>query len=506
MKLQPALIFGEHLVLQRNKPIPVWGNSVCDDEVSVCLNGVSKTVHTDNGKWYVEFEKMDATFKTQMSISSKKTGEAINFNDIAIGEVWLAGGQSNMEFLLKYDIDYEEAKNLEDDHYLRCFTYPQTAYLGFMEKEILGEYGYWRSFEDKQERGMFSAIGAYMGKKLREQLNVPVGIISCNWGGTPAVAWIAKEDIESNQKLHTVLSWQEEAEKNINWSSYIKTSQEVLPEPTQAQKAFTYKFMMGEDMSEFFKAGPPPMDPNIYNSYSPGPLACIRPSGLYDMMLSKVAPYALSGFVWWQGEDDDARDWVDFYDESMKTLIESWRKLWKQDLPFFQIELAPFRGIGVTGAKKYDVLRHKQFAATAALDNAYDICILDAGEEFNIHPRHKKIVGNRLANMVLKYAYGLDINADCPLIRDANRTSNSIELYFDNTYGEIKITDKIKKYLFVKDGENNLDYEVSVNKDILVLTGKFDNRVTIEYCETNYCEASIFNAEGNPVFGFKVEI
>ena len=143
MKLQPALIFGEHLVLQRNKPIPVWGNSVCDDEVSVCLNGVSKTVHTDNGKWYVEFEKMDATFKTQMSISSKKTGEAINFNDIAIGEVWLAGGQSNMEFLLKYDIDYEEAKNLEDDHYLRCFTYPQTAYLGFMEKEILGEYGYW---------------------------------------------------------------------------------------------------------------------------------------------------------------------------------------------------------------------------------------------------------------------------------------------------------------------------------------------------------------------------
>ena len=506
MKLKPAMMFEEHMILQQNKTIPVWGTSANNDEITVVLNGVTKKTNTKNGDWYVEFEPMHFNFKTSMTISSKKTDEVITLNDVAIGEVILAGGQSNMEFLMKYDFDYEEVKTYKADHDLRFFAYPQTSYIGFLEKESVGDFGYWRTFEELEDRGMFSAVGAYCGIVLREKLNVPVGIISCNWGGTPATAWINILDIKANEKLKPVLDWQEKANKNTHWQSYIESAFKRLPEPTPEALEFMEKFMMGADLSGFLKDGPPPMDPDLYNSYMPGPLSCIRPAGLYDLMLSKVAPYPISSVIWWQGEDDDARDWVDFYDESMKTLIESWRKLWKQNLPFFQVELAPFRGKGVTGAKKYDVLRHKQFAATAALDNAYDICILDAGEEFNIHPRHKKIVGNRLANMVLKYAYGLDINADCPLIRDANRTSNSIELYFDNTYGEIKITDKIKKYLFVKDGENNLDYEVSVNKDILVLTGKFDNRVTIEYCETNYCEASIFNAEGNPVFGFKVEI
>ena len=506
MKLKPAMMFEEHMILQQNKVIPVWGTSASGDEITVVLNGVTKKTNTKNGDWYVEFEPMQATNKTSMIISSKKTDEVITLNDVAIGEVILAGGQSNMEFLMKYDFDFEEVKTYKPDHDLRFFAYPQTSYIGFLEKELVGDFGYWRTFEEIEDRGMFSAVGAYCGMVLREKLNVPVGIISCNWGGTPATAWINIEDIKANEKLKPVLDWQIDANKNTHWEQYIESAFKRLPEPTKESLEFMEKFMMGEDLSDFLKDGPPPMNPDLYNSYMPGPLSCIRPAGLYDLMLSKVAPYPISSIIWWQGEDDDARDWVDFYDESMKTLIKSWRKLWKQELPFFQVELAPFRGKGVTGAKHYDILRHKQFAATSSLDNAYDICILDAGEEYNIHPRHKKVVGNRLANMLLKYVYDQDIDADCPIIRDVNRTSDRIELFFDNTYGEIKINDKLKQYLLIKQDNNLLEYEPVVEGEILVLKGEFNSKVRIEYCESNYAEASIFNAQDNPVFGFTIEV
>ena len=445
---------------------------------------------------------MAAIDSIKMTISSKKTKEIICLNDVAIGEVILAGGQSNMEFLMKYDFDFEEVKQYPKDHSLRYFCYPQSAYVGFNEKEPNPDWGYWRTFEEDIDKGMFSAVAAYAGKKLREELNVPVGIVSCNWGGTPALAWASMDEIKNNPKLKTVLDWQEEAIKNTKWESYIETAFKQNPEPSKQMLEFTDKFMRGFDFSELLAAGPPPMNPNIYNAYLPGPLSCIRPAGLYENMLGKIAPYPVSGFVWWQGEDDDAREWVDFYEESMKCVIQSWRKLWREEIPFFQIELAPFEGKGATGAKKYDLMRHKQHEVASNLDNVYDICILDAGERFNIHPRHKKVVGLRLAGMLLKYVYHKEINADCPSIINATRKDNTITLEFDNTYGFIRVTDKLKNYLIITSNNRNIEYEYKVKEDKLELTGHFIDDITIKYCEANYCEAAIFNAEDNPVYGF----
>lgn len=506
MKLQPAMIFGEHMLLKQNTIIPIWGRSANDDLISVTLNGATKTTVAINGEWFVEFEPMMATEKTTLIISSKKTDEVITINDVAIGEVVLAGGQSNMEFLMKYDFDFEEIKACKKDHNLRFFCYPQTSFPGFIEKEPLGDWGYWRTFEEDEDKGMFSAVGAYLGMKLREELNVPVGIISCNWGGTPATAWISLEDIKANFKLKPVLDWQKKANENTKWETYIETAYERMPIQTPEQKAFMDKFMMGEDMTEFFKAGPPKINTEIYSQYLPGPLSCIKPASLYENMLCKIAPYPISFIMWWQGEDDDARDWQDFYDESMRTLIKCWRKLWNKKLPFFQVELATFRGIGVTAAKKYPLLRHKQYDAIANLEDAYNVCSLDIGEEYNIHPRHKKNVGLRLANMALKYVYQKDINADCPRFKRATKNNNEIIIEFDYTFGKLIINDKLKDNLFVKDNDNIIDYSYRVDEDKLVLIVDSNNRLTIEYCESNYCECAIYNLENNPAFGFTTEV
>ncbi|MBQ6333923.1 MAG: hypothetical protein IJI46_02485 [Erysipelotrichaceae bacterium] len=509
MKLRPALIFGEHMVLQRLKPIRIWGNSVEGDEVSVTLAGKTEIAKAEDGLWSVTFEAKEALDKTSLEIVSGRTGEKIRFEDVAIGEVWLAGGQSNMEFLMKYDIDFPETKKLASDELLRCFTYPQSAYLGFLELDDCPQAGFWRQWINEEDRSYFAAVPTYMGMMLREKLKVPVGIISCNWGGSPAAAWTSKEELANEPRVKPILDWHEKALKELDWPSYFAASEVKAPKPSAEQLAFTERFMMGEDMSEFFKNFDPSKLPKVdYAPFNPGPRSVVRPSGLYENMLCKVAPYAIKGFLWYQGEDDDARDWAEFYDATMMALIKSWRKLWKEEMPFYQIELAPFRGVGATAAKKYPLIRQQQAKAASGLAEVYDVCILDAGEEYNIHPRHKKMVGERLGRIVMKHSYGDEnLVADCPKAIKAYRDEDRIIVIFENAAEGLEIKGDLKKYLSLSHDGETLDYETELNKDRLILKCDLSKaKIKIEFCESNYCVDPLYNSEGNPVFGFTFEV
>ncbi|MBQ4254088.1 MAG: hypothetical protein II712_04585, partial [Erysipelotrichaceae bacterium] len=328
MKLQPALIFSEHMVLQRNRPIRVFGTCALDDEITVTLNDQKATAKSDKGSWLVTLNEEPACFRAEMTITSSLTEETVTFHDVAIGEVWLAGGQSNMEFIMKYDFDYQKTKLLPDDSDLRYFNYPHSAFKGFLETDSCPEDGFWRKWTTEENRKHFSAVGTYMALILREKLRVPVGIVACNWGGTPATAWCAMEDIKANPALKPVLDWHEEACEKTDWAKYIPASEIKAPDPTPQQLDFQDRFMMGEDMSEFFKNfDPSKMIQPDFAPFTPGPRSTVRPAGLYENMLSKIAPYGIRGAIWYQGEDDDARNWVDFYDQSMITLINGWRKL-----------------------------------------------------------------------------------------------------------------------------------------------------------------------------------
>ncbi|MBQ9425884.1 MAG: hypothetical protein IJU42_08080 [Erysipelotrichaceae bacterium] len=510
MKLQPALIFGEHMVLQQGTKIPVWGRSAKNDEVTVELGDARETAIAVNGEWMVTLPAFEACEQTVMRISSKLTGEKIVFEDVAIGEVWLAGGQSNIEFIMKYDFDAPETLKSKDDQDLRYFCFPKTPFLGYLEKEPCSDQGFWRRWEGEENKKMFSAVGAYMGKILREKLDVPVAVIGCNWGGTPASAWTSMEDLKNNEKLKRVL---EEYENNcslIDWRKYIETSERPIPIPTEKQLEFEDRFMMGEDMSEFFKnfENMPRPDISVWSTYPLAPRSATRPAGVYEMMLKRVAPYAIRGVIWYQGEDDDARGWQDFYDESMITMIRCWRKLWGFDFPFYQVELPPFEGVGMTGAKDYALIRHQQAKAAVSLDDVYDVCILDAGEKLNIHPRHKKIVGERLGRIVMKHTYGDEsLTADCPIFEKAERKDDEILIRFSNCADGLAEKGNLRDRLFIKSGEKDLDYEYEIRGDVLRMKAQLPvAAVSVEYCETNYCPAVLFNSEGNPLFGFRCEV
>ena len=508
MKLQTALIFGEHMVLQRDQVIKIFGTSVQDDEVRVELNGCSVTAKAVDGRWVAEIPPQPASWHTSLVITSTLTDEVIRFSDVAIGEVWLAGGQSNMEFIMKYDVDCQEALSLPDDDALRYFRYPHTAFTGFLEIDSMPAEGFWRKWTTRENRIEFSAVGGYMGMVLRKKLNVPVGIIGCNWGGTPAAAWSDPDMIRDNPALQPVMEWHRQGCLDTDWSKYIPASEVPPAKPTRQQQEFNDRFMMGEDMTEFFRNFDPSKLPKTdYNPFGPGPRSNVRPGGLYENMLAKLAPYSLKGAVWYQGEDDDAKDWADFYQESMKTLILSWRQLWGYDFPFYQIELAPFQGVGVTGARKYAEIRHKQSEAASQLPDVHEICILDAGEQFNIHPRRKKMVGNRLAGSVMKHTYGDDsLVADCPVAVSAERIDDQIIIRFSNSAEGMVINGDLNAVLKLN-GKEATDCQAYAGGDRLIIKGKLESeKITVEYCETNWCVAALFNSEGNPAFGFRYEV
>lgn len=506
MKLQPALIFGEHMVLQRGGPIPVWGRSAGGDTVTVALGGASVQAKAEGGLWEALLPPMEAAEGLEMRISSQLTGESIVFQDVAVGEVWLAGGQSNMEFLLKYDSQAQEMYQAGPDRLLRFFRYPLACFTGCLEKDAFPDDGFWRQWGGEEDRGMFSAAAAYMGQMLREKLGVPVGFVGVNWGGTPAAAWTALEDLKANPALAGVLQWHRQGCAAVDLEKYYAASDLPQREPSPEEKARRERMMMGQGL-DGPRTPPPPAD---YMPYAPGPRSAVRPGGLYESMLQKVAPYGVRGIVWYQGEDDDFRGWASFYDESMRTLIKSWRKLWGKELPFLQVELAPFRGQGPTAAKAYPTMRAMQRAAADTLPGVHNVCIMDAGDPINIHVRKKKPVGQRLALLARKYVYGeTGLLADSPRCTGAGRDGDRVCIRFQDAGSGLVLKGDAGSVLQVLADGEPLSLAVFVTGSQMVLAAEGFRRaqgIHIEFAEMNYCQCPLFNSAGLPAFPFTIDL
>lgn len=526
MKLQPALIFGESMVLQRNKPIPVWGRSVRGDEITVTLGEVTRTVqagdHYQNeeeisGNWCVIFPPMEACEETSLTIRSLRTGESLSFSHVAVGEVWLAGGQSNMEFLLKYDSQFEEVLEDPDDEQFRFFRYPQANFAGCLEKDNYPDDGFWRRWTTPEDRGFFSGPAAYMGRQLRKVLKVPVGIIGCNWGGSSAAGWTELSAIQQNPALSSILDWQKNIVDSLDYKKYMEASELPAAENSlQAQEGMD-RFMMGIGLLEFFKNMPEEMPPVTYTPYLYGPRSINAPGQLFEHMLKKVAPYALRGFIWYQGEEDDMVERQFIYGELMKTLILSWRKLWKEDLPFLQVELAPYHGPAErVAAKDWPEMRRQQHRVTKELKDVHDICIMDSGHPYNIHVRKKKPVGERLALLARKYVYGEpNLLADSPELSQAERNGDEIILTFAGTGNGLALIEKpeekgaLEDVVSIEADGKKAQAEISIRDSRMILKSpafRKAREIEIRFCELDYCTDPLFGSTGLPVFPFTVRV
>ena len=375
--------------------------------------------------------------KAQTGCVMKITNEnnVITFSDIAIGEVWLAGGQSNMEFELQNC--KEGPAELADDKAGKNVRFYYTNKIGWMDEKFYEAESktVWQTW-DSPAKGAWSAVGFFFAKKLAEDLGCTVGVIGCNWGGTSASAWMRREYLEEDRDLNTYLSDYAEATRGKSIEEQCKEFDAYEIENAKWQEKFSklWEKQPGITWAEAEKV--------LGKNPWPGPASCknpYRPCGLYDCMISRILPYTLKGVLWYQGESDDHKP--AFYHKLFRSLIENWRTDWKdENLPFVFVQLPVHRYEADPDFKHWPVVREAQAKVGASVRNAWLTSAFDLGQYSDIHPVAKKELALRMEKNALANVYNLipSVDAMAPQIEgyhpvfDEETQKGSIVLTFSN--------------------------------------------------------------------------
>ncbi len=365
-------IFSSHMVLQRDREIPVWGWDAAGTEVTVTLDKASaKATADDKGNWKVNLPPMKAGGPYTVTVSGSSK---VVFDDVLIGEVWLCSGQSNMEWTVANSINPKVEIEMGDRPFIRHIK------VGLVPKDKPQtdiSSGAWQVCSP-QTVGNFTAVGYYFARKIQAELGVPVGVIGSNWGGTRIEPWTPPEGFQGVPALKG-----------------IADNLEKYPEK-DAKGAINHQ----------------------------------SPLALYNGMIAPLVPYGIRGALWYQGESNNGEGML--YFEKKKALIEGWRKVWNDpNMPFYFVQLAPFSYGG--NPEALAGIWEAQ-AATLKLPHTGMAVTVDISDLKDIHPRNKQDVGKRLALWALAKTYGKEgLVYSGPLYKSFKVDGDKIRIAFEHT-------------------------------------------------------------------------
>lgn len=459
--LRVAAVFSDHMVLQRETPVAVFGAAPAGGRVVVDLMDdqgvtVAQTMavaqaygeHETEAPWLAILPALPASGPYTLRVSHETN--RLEFADVMIGEVWLAGGQSNMELELHTSEHGDEAIAAADDPLLRFYNTPKAGRIDESAEAASG----WEPALAPQVAGM-SAIAYHFGARLRAQLgaDVAVGIIDCYIGGTSITSWMSRATLIGSDAGRPYVERYEAAIAG-------KTEEQMRAEADEWQTVFD---RWNNSVAAMKEAHPGITQPQIDAEIGPcpwpppvTPFSERRVSAPYEAMVRRVAPYTLRGFLWYQGEEDEAQ--CESYRELLGLLIEEWRTLWNlagyaepavgyqadagaAALPFIVVQLPQWID-GQVAARGEDprhwpVIRAAQLDASETLDDVLLVCTMDCGEFDNIHPLDKATVGTRIADMALRGVYGrTDVEAESPrVVGVAPAAAGALDVTFTNARG-----------------------------------------------------------------------
>ena len=438
-----APIFTDHAVLQQEKPIKLWGSLPKSDAASPKYDSLQAVLTDLRGNPMANaactkdsdhgfFAFLSAREKGGPFILLLKNEDQVfqRLEDIMIGEVWLAGGQSNMEYELQNDKD---AKDIVPAPNVRFYQVLRQAFFDddFYEKE---RNNFWMTNHDPNF-GSWSAVGYHFAAELAEKLDCTVGIIGCNWGGTSASAWQSKNSLLSHPETAPY------------WDEYQKTLDAQTPEEYEKSRAdyLAYQESWQPKINEFYAANPSGTWEEALSYAGPclwpgpmGPKHEFRPAGLYETMLRRITPYPLRGVLYYQGESDDHRPHS--YKILLSSLISQWRRDFEDDtLPFLLVQLPMHRYLGDAPSDSFAVIRKAQEQVWREDAHVGLAVAIDLGEYNNIHPTHKKEIGHRLFLQSMSIVYHIlsPRESTCPMLSHAKYFDRDsvVRLFFDNLIG-----------------------------------------------------------------------
>lgn len=523
-----APIFSDHAVLQRDKQLIVWGtlsnNTSKDQHITLALYRQddetgknllftsTKTFYEVRGKkdnsWQITLAPQPAGGPFTLIVSLGNPSDSFSegsqlITDIRFGDVFLLAGQSNMEFRLKDDSEFQ-AGTIDNLEYpgIRTFRVPRIDYEG-AEPEICAVNNTW-SVLSSDTAGDFSAVSFFFAVKLHKHTGVPVGLLDVSRGGTSASCWVDESSLKADPDLEIYLNEYHEllagldlvqnkkdhdayyANKALHLEEISRLTDEGLSLPEIEKKIGWYPW-------------PPPAGPYAYRS----------PCSLFHTMLEPCIPYGISVVLFYQGEEDAARYYL--YKKLLAGLIQLWRRLWDEaDLPFFLVQIAPYCDPDDSGMAAA-FLKEIQCRTAAEISGVTIVITTDCGDKDDIHPHSKRLIGERLFLKACRHLLREDVAADSPCLVSSVAMDGLMYLEFDTNDGGLCIgPDGQGRKLsgFSLAGEDGDFYPANAGihgKIVVADSPDVSSPCFVRYAFGGFVPANLYNHAGLPAEPFRTD-
>ncbi|HSI85782.1 MAG: sialate O-acetylesterase [Candidatus Methylacidiphilales bacterium] len=521
-------IFGDHMVLQRDQKIAIWGWAEPGEGIKVTLGDKNGQATADaDGKWRVNLDPVAGADETRELVISGKN--ELRFKDVVVGDVWICSGQSNMEFGLGNIGAMEEL-----DPFIRVFHVTKSAALTPLDNttvvppelglDLLS--GHWQKTLRTGSWNGFSAVGYFFGKDIRQATRKPVGLIGSYWGGTPAQAWTSLEGLKKVPELASLVTGFENLPDKVKsrmpivWADHVRNMKKWNEEVFEGE-GFGKK--LGEWKVEEEKARaagqPAPPRPTPSRPQPTGPGNVGYTSTLFNGMINPLIPFTIKGVIWYQGESNAHQ--ADQYRVLFPTMISDWRQHWGQgDFPFIFVQLAGF-DLNPENPEpdRWPWLREAQ-AKTLSLPNTGMATAADIGDGKDIHPKNKLDVGRRLALVARRLVYGEQIVDAGPLYESMKVEGDKIRISFHGkglglriaappvlpSHTPLPIPEKLTGFTIAGADQKWQPADATIDGDTVVVSASsVPSPVAVRYAWQNLPACSLYNKEGLPAFPFRTD-
>jgi sialate O-acetylesterase len=474
-------ILSNHAVLQRDQPLHVWGWSDPGESISASFHGATRATTGDRlGHWSLYLPPQSAGGPFSLTITGRNK---IVLDDVLIGDVWFASGQSNMEMPLNGFPGSAVVKNAAEE--IRNANQPEMRLLfiphhatPYPLSDFEGDANW--TVCSPETAAKFSAVAYFFGRDITSREHVPVGLIDSTWGGTPAEAWVSLDTLSADPSLMPVFAtWAKMADQQADFPALLR-----------AEKA--------EDEAARQSHAELPK-----HSWHPAP-ASWDPSWLFNAMIAPAVNFGIKGVIWYQGESNSKLDRAYMYQKVFSALIADWRRHWRQgEFPFLFTQISSFKS---NETEDWPTVREAQ-RGTLSVANTGMAVTIDVGDPDNVHPSDKQTVGARLALAAWALAYHENIEYSGPLYRQTSTEEDAIRVWFHHTAGGLMAKgDTLQGFQIAGDDHQFVPATARIDGLSIVLASPTIKMPKyVRYGWRNAPTANLFNSAGLPASPFTSE-
>jgi len=482
-ELELATVFKDHMVLQREKPVAVWGWADSGESVTASFAGQSmSTIAGADGKWSLKLDALAASAESRTLTATGKDGRKVEVKDVLVGEVWFGSGQSNMAMGVGSANDFDAEKAAADFPLIRY--YGESS--GPAEKPRAEGKGLWQPCTPENV-GRFSAVLYFFGREIHREVGVPVGLINASAGATHIESWISAEaqcsDPDTKAEYDAQLK---------GWNGF----DEAKFRADYEKKLAAWKLAVEQGKAgDKEKPGNP--DALIAHIKRKG-----GPAFLYNGRVVNLAPFTLRGILWYQGESNAGNPGL--YHKQLSQLVTSWRTLWNDEVPFAWVQLPNFTAPGEGWPRIREAM-----LKTLELPKTGMAITVDIGDIKNIHPTNKQEVGRRLSLWALGTVYGKKVPAiSGPLPASSSVNSNTITVTFKHAHGGLKTKDggAVKGFQIAGADQQWKPAAAKIAGDKVVISSPdITSPVAVRYAWQDWPDCNLYNAADLPASPFRTD-